>query len=141
MASQESHCFQPLCPKHGKAMVPAANTDQTVVPDNSDGIEIDHWRCPENGCSQNYSPSFGYFTIQHNDDYWVGTGTSSLQITRNATQVICGEHEDSMFLESFDAHTNALNFHCPRKGCHQSITLSPGTSPAYWFGEGFFKKL
>ena len=140
MGSRVSHRFQPLCPTHGKVMVPTANTVQTLLSDKSDPTEVDHWQCTENACLQNYSPGFGYFTIQHNDDYWIGRRTPSLQITRSSTQVICGEHEDSMFLESFDAQTSALNFHCPRRGCHQTMSLSPNANPAYWCGEGFFKK-
>src|SRR5437667_8524136 len=72
----------------------------------SEAGDIHQWQCSIEGCAQNYSPDLGYFTVARNDDHWAGSGSASLRIRRSATQVICGEHEDFMFLESFDVNTN-----------------------------------
>jgi hypothetical protein len=90
------------------------------------------------GCLQNYSPGFGYFSFQRNDDYWIGTNSSSLRIIRGSTQVICGQHRDSMFIEAFDELTNLERFRCPRHECQQSMEILTGGPPVYWLGSGYF---
>lgn len=141
MVNQESNYFGPLCPTHYKVMAPGQRIDkrERVVVDGSDAIHIHYWECSQEGCPQNYSASFGYFTTKRNDDYWVGTGSSSLEIRRSARQVICGEHKDAMFLESWDAKTNLENFRCPRKNCQSRMQILAGGPPAYWLGEGYFR--
>jgi len=141
MVNQESNYFRPLCPTHYKVTAPSHPIDkrERAVVDGSDAIDVHHWECSLEGCPQNYSASFGYFTTKRNDDYWVGTGSSSLQIRRSPTQVICGEHKDSMFLESWDAKTNLQNFCCPRKNCQNTVKILAGGPAAYWLGEGYFR--
>ena len=136
MVSQIDH-FRPLCPTHHEVMVsPSSGSD--AVPKCSDTIDIHGCECPVAGCSQKYSPGFGYFTFSRNKDLWVTTGSSSLQITRGSTQVICGEHKGSMFIESFDAKTNLEKFRCPQKGCQQTMKILTGGPPTYWLGSGYF---
>lgn len=114
-------------------MVISPNAYQ-AVPDSSDRIDIHHCECAEDGCPQNYSSGFGYFTIAQNDDHW-----HSLRVIRSPKQVICGEHKDAMFLESFDANTNVENFRCPQESCQQTIEILADGPPAYWLGSGYFR--
>ncbi len=132
MVSQEDDYFRPLCPRHHEVMFSRPNAH------GSDAIDIHGCECPENGCPQKYSPGFGYFTLRLNDDHWNVTNSSSLRITRSSTQVICGEHKDLMFIESFDANMKLENFRCPRKGCQQTMKIPTGGPPAYWLGSGYF---
>ena len=130
--------FRPLCPSHRCAMVVTPHMRQ-ISTKNADATDTYYCECRIHGCLQNYSAGFGYFIVARNDDYWVGTRSSSLEINRSATQAICGEHKDAMFLESLDESTNAANFRCPREGCAQTIQIPADTSPAYWLGSGFFR--
>ena len=138
MTDKEHDYFRPLCPKHYSVMVISPNAYQ-AVPDTSERINMHHCQCPVDGCPQNYSPGFGYFTIARHDDYWHTTGSSSLQINRSPKQVICGEHKDAMFLESFDAKTNVETFRCPQKSCQQTIEVPADGPPVYWLGSGYFR--
>ena len=139
MSDHEFDYLRPLCPTHHKIMVISPGLGKELVLESSDAIDI-HWcHCPVAGCMQNYSPGFGYFTLARRDDYWVATASSSLQIMRGHTQVICGVHKHAMFLESFDAETNLENFRCPEKSCQQSLKILAGGPPAYWLTEGFFE--
>jgi hypothetical protein len=110
-----------------------------AVLNDSEAIDIHHWQCSVQGCPQNYSPDLGYFTVARNDDHWIGTGSASLRIRRSATQVICGEHKDFMFLESFDVNTNLEHFRCPQKGGQRVMNILASGPPAYWLGEGYFR--
>lgn len=135
MSDQELDDMKPLCPTHHKIMV--------VNPVLETAWELErsiHWcKCHVAGCEQNYSPGFGYFTVARRDDYWVATGSSSLKIMRNHTQVICGMHKHAMFLESFEADTKLESFRCPLKSCPHSLKILADGPPAYWLTEGFFK--
>ncbi len=131
--------LKPLCPTHYKIMVISPSVGKGMALESSDRVNIHHCECPVDGCAQNYSPGFGYFTIARNDDHWIGTGSSSLQIIRSHTQVICGAHKHAMFLESFEAKTNLENFRCPQKSCRHSLKILAGGPPAYWLTQGFFK--
>jgi len=137
MVIQEGDYPRPLCPAHHEAMVSHLNAQQSVT-DGSDTTDIHGCECPVDGCPHKYSPGFGYFTYRWNEDYWNVTNSSSLRITRRSTQVICGEHRDSMFIESFDKNANLENFRCPQKGCQQRMNLQTGGAPAYWLGSGYF---
>jgi len=138
MVSHESDHFRPLCPTHREVMVSAPPAHQ-AVPKCSDTIDIHGCECAVVGCPQKYSPGFGYFTVSLNKDLWVTTWSSSLRITRGSTQVICGEHKDAMFIDSFDANTNLEHFRCPQKGCQQTMKILTGGPPTYWLGPGYFE--
>ena len=137
MVSEKRDYFRPLCPTHHEVMVSGPNTHQ-ATPNYADTIDIHGCECPGDGCLHEYAPGFGYFTHQWNDDYFNVTNSSSLRITRRSTQVICGEHRDSMFIESFDAKTNLQKFRCPQKGCQQTMKIVTGGPPTYWLGSGYF---
>src|SRR5262245_57726821 len=131
--------FQPLCPTHHKVMdiCPNVLSGPTEKAESIDGHLCE---CSVQGCSQKYSPSVGYFTIERNEDHFVGTESSSLQIKRATTQVICGaQHKFSIFLESLDPETNHQSFRCPQRGCAQTMKISGDGAPAYWLGAGFFE--
>ena len=139
MSDQELDGLTPLCPTHHRIMVISPVLETPWKLESSDALDI-HWcHCPVAGCMQNYSPGFGYFTLARRDDYWIAAGSSSLQITRNHTQVICGMHEHAMFLESFEADTKLESFRCPQKSCPHSLKILADGPPAYWLTEGFFK--
>jgi hypothetical protein len=128
---------QPLCPKHNEVMVICPLTpDQPRVAE--DAAELHDCECLVDGCPQHYSPGYGYFTVVRNDDFWTGTGSSSLRIVRNPIQAICGEHRQSMFLVSRDPDTQLENYRCPQDGCHHTMSISSGGPPAYWLGDGYF---
>lgn len=116
---------------------PLAPNQPTVVAAD-DATEIHDCECLVDGCSQHYSPGYGYFIVARNDDHWVTTGSSSLRIRRNPVQAICGEHRHSMFLESFDPETHLESYRCPQRGCQQTMGIRAGGPPAYWLGEGYF---
>jgi hypothetical protein len=137
MAKQEGDYFRPLCPEHYEVMVSYPKAHQAVF-EGSEGVDVHGRECPVDGCLQNYSPGFGYFTFGRNNDFWVGTNSSSLRIARSSTQVLCGEHKDTMFIESFDANRNVETFRCPQTGCHQTMQIPTGGPPAYWLGQGYF---
>lgn len=137
MVSQKREYFRPLCPTHHEVMVSDPNAHQ-AAPNCANTIDIHGCECPVEACPQRYSPGFGYFTIGRNNDYWIGTNSASLRIARHSTQVICGEHKDSMFIESFDANTNLQKFRCPQKGCQQTMKIMTGSPPTYWLGSGYF---
>jgi hypothetical protein len=129
--------FRPLCPEHYEAMVSYRKEYRPQLGDPTPDI---HGReCPVDGCCHNYSPSFGYFTVASNDDYWVGTSSSSVRIAKGSTQVICGEHKDVMFIESFDANAHSQSFRCPQKDCDQTMKLPIDGPPTYWLGVGYFR--
>lgn len=133
--------FRPLCPAHREAMqVSSMVVDTGGEGPAADAREARYCQCSVKGCPQNYSPGVGYFTIARNDDYWVATGSASLRIERNLSQVICGEHKCTMFLESFDAETNVDHFRCAQRGCRQTMEVESGGPPAWWLGEGFFRR-
>lgn len=139
MPDRELDYLKPLCPTHYKIMVISPGLGKELALESSDAIDI-HWcHCPVAGCVQNYSPSFGYFTLARRDDYWIAAGSSSLQIIKSHTQVICGVHKHAMFLESLEAETKLQNFRCPQENCRQSQKISADGPPAYWLTEGFFK--
>src|SRR5438445_2210613 len=139
MANLDSNYLRPLCPVHYKAMAgPDIDNTESAAVGGPESIGVRHWECSEGGCPQNYSRDLGYFIIGRNEDHWVGTGSSSIWISRSATQVICGEHRDSMFLQSVDVRANLENFRCPRKTCQHTMKILAGSPPAYWLGEGYF---
>ncbi|HET8923586.1 MAG TPA: hypothetical protein VFN26_11390 [Candidatus Acidoferrum sp.] len=138
MADQELNYLRPLCPTHYKVMLISPSLVKDAALQTSTDVDIHHSECPVDGCPQNYSPGFGYFTIARNEDHWVGTGSSSLRIVRSHTQAICGAHKDAMFIESFDAEAKLDNFRCPRKNCRHALKILAGGPPAYWLTEGFF---
>jgi hypothetical protein len=137
MVSQEVDYLRPLCPTHHEVMVSHPDAHQ-AVPEGSDTVDIYDLECPVDGCLVKYSPGFGYFTLRRNNDFWSLTNSSSLRIAMSNTQVICGEHKDAMFIESFDANTNLENFRCPQKGCKQTMKIMIGGPPTYWLGSGYF---
>jgi hypothetical protein len=95
--------------------------------------------CPVDDCAQHYSPGYGYFTLESNEEHRSATGSPSFRINRSSTQVICGEHEHSMFLESFHSETNLQKFRCPQRDCQQTMEILAGAAPAYWLGEDYFR--
>jgi len=110
LQNQRSDDIRPLCPRHYVVMVfPAQKSGGTSV-DASETTEDHNWTCPAHGCSQNYSPSLGYFAIEKSLDYWHVTGSSSLRIIRNTIQVICAHESDNvMFLETCEAEGKIQN--------------------------------
>ena len=118
-------------------MIPLADEGHTLTGD-PEAIERHGCACPVHGCPHKYSLSFGYFTIGRNDDYWSVTGSSSLRVTRNGTQAICGHHKTAMFIESFDRDSMTDRFCCPEADCNQRVEVSSGGPPAYWLGSGYF---
>jgi hypothetical protein len=141
MANQGRDNLRPLCPTHYEAMVisPMA-PNQPAMAKAEDAGEIHDCECLVGGCPQHYSPGYGYFTVAQNDDHWVATGSSSLRIRRRFVQVLCGKHQHSMFLESFDREAQVENFRCPERDCQRTMTILAGGPPVYWLDEGFFKK-
>jgi len=141
MANQGRDNLRPLCPTHYEAMVisPMAPNQPTIAKAEDTG-EIHDCECLVDGCPQHYSPGYGYFTVAQNDDHWVATGSSSLRIRRRFVQVLCGKHQHSMFLESFDRETQVENFRCPERDCQRAMKILAGGPPVYWLDEGFFKK-
>ena len=76
MSDQELDYLKPLCPTHYKIMVISPGLGKELALESSDAIDI-HWcHCPVAGCVQNYSPSFGYFTLARRDDYWIAAGSN-----------------------------------------------------------------
>ena len=138
MSVQRSDSLRPLCPKHYIAMVIDTNNSERVVVNSSEATEPHLFESPADGCPQCYSPSLGYFVVKRNKDHWHITGSSSVTIARNLTQVICGDH-NRMFIEAFDPQVNAHNFRCPQRDCQKALTIPADGPPAYWLGEGFFK--
>jgi hypothetical protein len=133
--------IRPLCPIHYEVMVISPLVSEPLAVAATEGTaEIHDCECLVDGCPQHYSPSYGYFTVARNDDHWAATGSSSLRIRRGPIQAICGEHRDSMFLESFDCETQVQNFRCPQEACHQTMKIVAGGPPTYWLGEGFFEE-
>jgi hypothetical protein len=64
--------------------------------------------CPVDRCTQNYSPEMGYFATERVQDHWFVTGSSSLKLHRNETQVLCADQSRNvMFLEKIDPQTSA----------------------------------
>src|SRR5271163_215461 len=104
MISREPDHFQPLCPTHHEAMVcdPSAH-GLAGVPET---VEFHDCECVVDECPQHFSPAFGYFTIKRNNDFWVGTNSSSVRIVRSNKQAICGVHRSPMFIASFESSTN-----------------------------------
>lgn len=134
-AAMVSRDFRPLCSTHREVMIPLTGAYHAFP----ESAEIAHCcECPVDGCLQNYSPGFGYFSFRPNDDYWTGTNSPSFRIIRDSTQVICGLHRHSMFIESFDALRNLEKFRCPGADCPQTMEILIGGPPVYWLGLGYF---
>ncbi len=94
--------------------------------------------CPVERCTQNYSPEMGYFALEKVQDHWFVTGSSSLKLHRNETQVLCSdEARNIMFLEKIDPKTNEQTFRCPQKDCGKTMKIPSNSPPAYWLAEGF----
>ena len=131
---------RPLCPTHYEVMVICPLLPEPLAEAATAGTaEIHDCQCLVDGCPQHYSPGYGYFTVVRNDDHWAATGSSSLRIKRGPIQAICGEHRQSMFLESFDREAREESFRCPQEGCLYTMKIVMGGPPAYWLGEGFFE--
>ena len=109
--------------------------------DSSRPTGAHHKTCPVDDCSQNYSPSLGYFSIEKNSDYWHVTESSSLRISRNPTQVICSHENDNiMFVQTFHPEENTQTFRCPRKECEKTLKIAADGPPASWLVDGFFEE-
>lgn len=137
MANEVPRSVRPLCPLHHEAMVLLAEEGRQLA-NTPETIEMHGCCCPVHGCPHNYSLSFGYFTIGRNNDYWSVTGSSSLRVTRNGTQAICGHHKIAMFIESFNPDSMTDCFRCPEADCDQWVEVSNGGPSAYWLGSGYF---
>jgi hypothetical protein len=136
MVSQELGFPRPLCPTHRETMVCDPGQDES--PSGLETSDFHSCECIVDACSQHYSPEFGYFTVERNDDFFVATNSPSLRILRRDTQAICGQHGNCMFIESFEAGTNWESFRCSRRTCEQTIRIMDGGPPAYWLGSGFW---
>jgi len=131
---------RPLCPLHHGVMSPLPNLHE-FVHDGSKEVEIHGHECSVGGCSVKYSPSFGYFSLIRKDDYWCSSQSSSFQIVKSNTQVICGDHKTAMFIESIDAaNANLRNYRCPQNHCNETMKIQAGQPPAYWLGSRFFER-
>src|SRR5258708_18254784 len=97
--------------------------------------------CPVELCTQNYSPESVYFALERVQDHWFVTGSSSLNLHRNETQVICGDQaRNVMFLEKIDPKTNEQTFRCPQKECRKTMKIPANSPPIYWLAEGFLSQ-
>jgi|SRR5262245_22875989 len=131
---------QPLCPRHHVVMSPLHDLPGFAY-DGSNKIDIHGHECSVDACPEKYSPTFGYFTLRRNDDHWNVTQSSSLRIVRSSTQVICGDHKHSMFIESFDAaNTNLGIYRCPHMTCRETMKVLTGGPPTYWLGSRYFEQ-
>jgi hypothetical protein len=130
----------PLCPTHYLVMaVSASALNYATLPATWDAVDTHDYECSVDGCAQHYSPRFGYFALEPNDEHRKATGSPTLRISRNPTQVICWKHKHSMFLESFQAETKLQSFRCPQRDCQQTMQIPAGAAPAYWLGEEYFR--
>jgi hypothetical protein len=136
--AQYTNVLRPLCPAHYERMIVAGDTDGREASDVS-LIETHGCTCPQEGCSQMYSLSLGYFKTKLSDDYWHTTGSPSLRVERNTTQVICGEHKSAMFIEEFIEGTKRARFRCPVEDCISLMDIQVDGPPVYWLGEGYFE--
>ncbi len=83
----------------------------------------------------------GYFAMETVQDHWFVTGSSSLKLHRNETQVICGDAaRNVMFLEKIDPKTNEQTFRCPQKECRKTMKIPANSPPIYWLAEGFLSQ-
>lgn len=123
----------PLCPAHYERMVIGSESERA---DRASMLESHGCKCPWDGCMQMYSISLGYFTTRLNDDYWSTTNSSSLRVTRNTTQVICGSHKCAMFMEKFNGAT--ARFRCPHDSKH-TMDIETDGPPVYWLSDGYFE--
>src|SRR5579859_2331773 len=80
--------------------------------------------CPVARCTQNYSPEMGHFALEKVQDHWFVTGSSSLKLHRNQTQVLCSdEARNVMFLEKIDPKTKEQTFRCPQRDCGKTMKI------------------
>lgn len=80
----------------------------------------------------------GYFAMVRVQDDWFVTGSSSLKLHRNETQVLCSdESRNVMFLEKIDPKTHEQFFRCPQKDCGKTMKIPANSPPVYWLAEGF----
>jgi hypothetical protein len=141
MIVPEREYFRPLCPAHHTVMLTSPDVfDRVALPDAWDTPDRHDCECSVDGCPHHYSPGCGYFTLEPNVEHQKATGSAALRMTRSATQVICYQHKYSMFLVAFDRNTGAGNFRCPEKDCRQTMTIQVDGPPAYWLGDGYFKR-
>lgn len=120
-------------------MIISSDVSKEIVADASDATRFHRCECPVFECPQNYSPSLGYFVIGKNQDHWHVTGTSSLRIIRNPTQVLCGHKDQNiMFIQIFDAQQNVLVYRCPRRDCEKTVKIPADGPHASWLCDGFF---
>jgi hypothetical protein len=135
---EHEHC-RPLCPSHPEQLMVLTPHGAQATGRTHNTVERLSYECSLLGCRQNYAPDLGYFTMEENDDYWNGSRSPSLRISRRSTQVICGQqHRYVMYIESFDANGRLANFRCPLESCQQTVQIPADGPPAYWLGEGFF---
>jgi hypothetical protein len=133
-SNQEFGYFRPLCAAHYKYMVISSSPLERAVLCTT----RDWYECRVDKCPQNYPPTCGYLIVEPNDEYWQATGSRAFRFNRNPTQVICGEHKDVMFLESFDPDTRLENFRCPRVSQH-TMKIKAGGAPASWLSGHYFR--
>src|SRR5882757_6150256 len=114
-------------------MVTNANDSRKKASNRSEPTNIFLCNCPVENCTQNYSPEMGYFAVERVQDHWFVTGSSSLKLHRNETQVICGDQaRNVMFLEKIDPKTNEQTFRCPQKDCGKTMKIPANSPPIYW---------
>jgi len=83
----------------------------------------------------------GYFAMERVQDHWFVTGSSSLKLHRNETQVICGDAaRNVMFLEKIDPKTKEQTFRCPQRDCGKTMKIPPNSPLVYWLAEGFLRQ-
>ncbi|HXC47068.1 MAG TPA: hypothetical protein VNU20_02170 [Candidatus Sulfotelmatobacter sp.] len=81
----------------------------------------------------------GHFALEKVQDHWFVTGSSSLKLHRNDTQVLCSdEARNVMFLEKIDPKTKEQTFRCPQKDCGKTMKIPADGPPAFWLASGFF---
>jgi hypothetical protein len=122
-------------------MVTNAAESRKRASNRSDPTNIFLCNCPVENCTQNYSPEMGYFALEKVHDHWFVTGSSSLKLHRNETQVLCSdEARNVMFLEKIDPKTNEQTFRCPQKDCGKAMKIPADGPPTYWLAEGFLSQ-
>ena len=120
-------------------MVTSADEPRKKPSNRSEPTNLFLCNCPIEMCTQNYSPEMGYFALERVKDHWFVTGSSSLKLHRNETQVICADQaRNVMFLEKIDPKSNEQIFRCPQKDCAKTMKIPANSPPVYWLAEGFF---
>jgi hypothetical protein len=122
-------------------MVTNADESGKAVSNRPEPANLFLCNCPVEHCTQNYSPEMGYFAVERVQDHWFVTGSSSLKLHRNESQVLCSDEAGNvMFLERIDPKSSEQIFRCPQKDCGNTMKIPANSPPVYWLAAGYFSK-